>query len=137
MNTETYTVENDEDVNRLRQLLRNHAEGLEFSGYETTKLVTAASELARNILDYADEGDATVELDEQNRSIDVTFRDEGPGIPDLDQALQDGFSGSTSDGLGIGLPGAKRLVDDFSIESDESGTRISITVKVQQQTEVR
>jgi serine/threonine-protein kinase RsbT len=94
-----------------------------------TKVVTAASELARNILRYATKGTMVVERVQKDDRVGLraTFNDDGPGIHDIDLAMRDGYS--SSHGMGIGLPGAKRLVDDFHIESDgNSGTTIVITV---------
>ncbi len=94
---------------------------------DQTKLVTAASEVARNTLDYGGGGTAQLETLENGskRGVRLTFEDRGPGIPDIAQALKDGFS--TGNGLGLGLGGARRLVNDFSIECPPSGgTRVTI-----------
>jgi serine/threonine-protein kinase RsbT len=99
-----------------------------FSLVEQTKIVTAASELARNALDYGGGGQVRLEVlqNELRRGLKVTFVDEGPGIPDLEQALKDGFS--TGTGMGLGLSGAKRLVNEFEIDSVPGrGTKVSIT----------
>jgi serine/threonine-protein kinase RsbT len=106
----------------------------EFTDYETTKLVTAASEVSRNILNYAETGHAEVDFRTDDQpEIQIFFEDEGPGIDDVDRALEDGFSGEKSDGLGVGLPGAKRLADQFSIDSSSDGTRVTIVVRKDQQ----
>ena len=100
---------------------------LRFSLVDQTKLVTAASELARNVLDHGKGGEMTIEvLSEGARSgIRLTFEDQGPGIPDIEQALKDGFT--TGGGMGLGLGGSKRLVNDFSIESQVGkGTKITV-----------
>lgn len=94
---------------------------------EQTKIITAASELARNMLDYANGGKVTCEaVDEPGRKgLRLTFEDQGPGIPDVAQALQDGFT--TGGGLGLGLGGSKRLCDDFAIDTRPGeGTRVTI-----------
>jgi len=99
-----------------------------FSLVEQTKIVTAASELARNALDYGGGGEARLEViqNELRRGLKVTFVDQGPGISDLEQALKDGFS--TGTGMGLGLSGAKRLVNEFEIDSAPGrGTKVSIT----------
>jgi serine/threonine-protein kinase RsbT len=100
---------------------------LGFSLVDQTKLVTAASELARNTIIYGGGGEMQAELLNGPRSgIRLTFEDKGPGIPDLDMALRDGFT--TGSGLGLGLGGAKRLVNDFEIFSKlGQGTKVTIT----------
>lgn len=130
MDSETLAIEDDADLNQLRTRLRSLSQQADLEDYETTKLVTAASELARNIIEYAEAGEATLEATTDPPSVNVTFVDEGPGIPDPDRALEDGYSGAGSNGLGIGLPGAKRLADEFELDSDpESGTRIRIKIR--------
>ena len=114
------------DVLRMRQLLREHSSA--FRTVEQTKLITAASELARNILKYAGPAGGHMQVELLNKAgtdgLRVVFTDEGPGIADVEQALEDGFS--TGGSLGLGLPGARRLVDEFSIESAVGrGTTIS------------
>lgn len=128
----TLDVENDEDVNILRRTLRQYAEELDFSNYEATKLVTSASEIARNIIAYT--GGGTVRIAEQNdgdeEKVVLTFEDNGPGIVDIDLAMEDGFHGENSCGLGIGLPGARRLSDEFEIESNaDDGTTVRLVVR--------
>jgi serine/threonine-protein kinase RsbT len=94
---------------------------------DQTKIVTAASELARNTIDYGGGGEAVLELVEDGgrRGVRLTFADQGPGIADIEQALRDGYT--SGGGLGLGLGGARRLVNDFSIESTVGvGTKISI-----------
>jgi serine/threonine-protein kinase RsbT len=98
---------------------------LGFSSIDLTLIVTAISEVARNILLYANEGEIVLRLDHHNGldGIVVVARDEGPGIADLDLAMRDSYS--TGSGLGLGLPGARRLMDEFEIESEVSkGTTI-------------
>ena len=111
----------------VRQLVREWSVAAGFSLVDQTKLVTAASELARNLLDYG--GGGTIRLEALNdgskRGLRVFFEDRGPGIPDVAQALRDGFT--TGNGLGLGLGGAKRLVNDFDIQSRPGeGTKIMI-----------
>lgn len=126
---ESLPVLRDEDVSRVRQCVRGHAVELGFSLVEQTKIVTAASELARNIIVHAGgNGNVTVECLEEGmrRALRITFEDRGPGIADIELALRDGFS--TGTGLGLGLGGARRLVNEFEIDSSPGqGTRIVIT----------
>ncbi|MET8353662.1 MULTISPECIES: ATP-binding protein [unclassified Micromonospora] len=121
-------IRSDEDVVRVRQLVRAVAVAVKLSLVDQTKVVTAASELARNTLVYG--GGGTVEVttvdNGRRRGVRIVFVDSGPGIPDLDLAFTDGYT--TGGGLGLGLSGARRLVDEFQIEtSAETGTRISVT----------
>jgi serine/threonine-protein kinase RsbT len=107
------------DLLRVRSTLRAHAQTAGLSLTATTKLVTAGSELARNILRYATGGRGTVSIGQcrgaQHGGVRAVFCDKGPGIADLDAAMRDGFS--TAGGLGLGLPGSRRLVDEFHIDS--------------------
>jgi serine/threonine-protein kinase RsbT len=116
-----------QDVVSVRQVVREWAVAVGFSLVDQTKLVTAASELARNTLIHG--GGGTVELQELNgprRGIRLVFEDSGPGIKDVDAVLKDGYS--TGGGLGLGLGGAKRLSNEFEISSQPgAGTRVSIT----------
>ena len=125
--SERRAVRASEDVVAVRQVVREWALALGLSLVDQTKLVTAASELARNTLIYG--GGGTVELQEVNgprRGIRLVFEDAGPGIKDVDVALKDGYS--TGGGLGLGLGGAKRLSNEFEIASQPgTGTRVSIT----------
>lgn len=117
-----------EDVVVVRQAVRSQAVALGLSLVDQTKLVTAASELARNTVIHGGGGTATVEVIQQaaRRGIRLTFEDRGPGIRDIEQALKDGFT--TGNGLGLGLGGARRLTSEFSIESTPGvGTKIVIT----------
>jgi serine/threonine-protein kinase RsbT len=116
----------DEDVVRVRQLVRSVAVAARLSLVDQTKLVTAASELARNTLVYGGGGHAEVATVTNGRrtGVRVIFVDEGPGIADLDLALTDGFT--TGRGLGLGLSGARRLVDEFEIQTAVGvGTRVT------------
>jgi len=120
-------VRTSDDVVRVRQQVRQSAVALAFNLVEQTKIVTAASELARNTLDYGGGGEVTIETIENGgqQGLRLTFADHGPGIADIDKALTDGFT--TGKGLGIGLGGAKRLSNEFAIESVVGeGTRIVI-----------
>ena len=113
---------------RIRQLVRERAARLGFSLVEQTKLVTAASELARNTVNYGGGGVAEIVSIEDNgrRGLQVIFTDEGPGIADVELALRDGYT--TGGGLGLGLGGAKRLVNEFTVDSSPGkGTKVSIT----------
>ena len=126
--TETLPIRSESDVVIVRQAVRAWAAELRFSLVDQTKIVTAASELARNALIYGGGGQARLELldDGGRQGLRVQFEDEGPGIPDVDAAMRDGFT--TGSGLGLGLGGAKRLVNDFTVESAPgAGTRIAIT----------
>jgi serine/threonine-protein kinase RsbT len=124
---ETLDIRSSADVVSVRQAARALAERLGFSLVDQTKLVTAASELARNTIDYGGGGVVRLELIENGvrRGVRLTFEDQGPGIPDVALALKDGYT--SGGGLGLGLGGARRLVNDFSIDSSPgAGTRIMI-----------
>jgi serine/threonine-protein kinase RsbT len=125
---ETMSIKSSEDVVRVRQVARQLAVEQGLSLVDQTKIVTAASELARNTLDYG--GGGTVKLEainsEPRRGLRLTFEDQGPGIPDIELALKDGYT--TGGGLGLGLSGAKRLSNEFEIFSRVGeGTRVTIT----------
>jgi serine/threonine-protein kinase RsbT len=125
--SETLLVLSTDDVVRVRQLTREWAITMGFSLVEQTKLVTAASELARNTLIYGGGGKVVLEAlhETKRRGLQLTFIDEGPGIPDIELALKDGYT--TGGGLGLGLGGAKRLVNEFEIVSRPSqGTQVKI-----------
>lgn len=112
----------------IRQTVRARTIELGFSLVDQTKMVTAASELARNTVDYGGGGLAFLEIvnDGSRRGLRLTFEDQGPGIPDIQLALKDGWTSGS--GLGLGLSGAKRLVNDFHLESKVGeGTKIVIT----------
>jgi serine/threonine-protein kinase RsbT len=116
-----------EDVVSVRHQVRSLSLEIGFSLIDQTKAVTAASELARNTVIHGGGGHALLEIveDRGRRGLRLTFADEGPGIADKDRAMQDGFT--TGSGLGLGLGGAKRLSNDFSIESAAgAGTRVTI-----------
>ncbi len=117
-----------EDVVSVRQAVRAQAVAIGLSLVDQTKLVTAASELARNTVIHGGGGRAKLELVQAppKRGIRLTFEDEGPGIPDIERALRDGYT--TGNGLGLGLGGARRLTSEFSIESKPGqGTKIIVT----------
>jgi serine/threonine-protein kinase RsbT len=125
---ETVPVRSSDDVVRVRQIVRRWAVELGFSLVDQTKVVTAASELARNTVSYGGGGTARLEVcvDGARRGLRVVFEDKGPGIPDVKRALEDGFT--TGGGLGLGLGGARRLSNDLSIESRVGeGTRVVMT----------
>ncbi len=120
-------VRSDEDVVRLRQCVREQMIGMGFSLVDQTKIVTAASELARNTLRYGGGGESRLQRIEQGarHGLAVSFHDQGPGITDMQQALTDGFT--SGGGLGLGLGGAKRLADEFAIDSaPDRGTTVKI-----------
>jgi serine/threonine-protein kinase RsbT len=124
---ESLDLRSDEHVVRVRQAVRARAVELGFSLVDQTKIVTAASELARNAIQYGGGGSACIESISNGirRGLRLTFRDEGPGIADIDQAMKDGYS--TGGGLGLGLSGARRLSNEFEIESAPGqGTRVVI-----------
>jgi serine/threonine-protein kinase RsbT len=126
--TETHAVANPEHVVLVRQAVRQKAIELGFSLVDQTKIVTAASELARNTLIHGGGGIATIEIvgDGARRGVRLAFEDRGPGIADIALAMKDGFS--TGGGLGLGLSGAKRLSNEFAITSSPGGgTRVVIT----------
>ena len=120
-------LETDEHVVTVRKAVREHAIELKLSLVEQTKLVTAASELARNTIKYGGGGVVVLErlVDGLRKGLRLVFADTGPGIADIDLALRDGYT--SGGGLGLGLGGAKRLVDDFLIDSRSSeGTAVAI-----------
>jgi serine/threonine-protein kinase RsbT len=126
--TEVIAVATSGDIVLVRHAVRRQALKINLSLVDQTKIVTAASELARNMLVYGGGGEVTLELLEQGsrRGLRAEFVDTGPGIPDINLALRDGFT--TGGGMGLGLGGAKRLVNEFYIESaPDKGTRVAIT----------
>jgi serine/threonine-protein kinase RsbT len=121
------TLKSSNDVVLARQKVRQWATELRFSLVDQTKLVTAASELGRNALDHGKGGAMTMELlaNGTKTGLRLVFEDQGPGIPNIEQALKDGFT--TGSGMGLGLGGSKRLVNEFSIESEVGkGTRVTV-----------
>ena len=116
-----------DDVVRVRQAVRAHAVAAGFSLVDQTKIVTAASEIARNTVDYGGGGTLRIEVlrNGQRRGVRLTFTDQGPGIADLALAMTDGHT--TGGGLGLGLSGAKRLSNEFSIKSSPGhGTKVDL-----------
>ena len=121
-------ISSDVDVMLARQKGRALAAGLRFSAVDLSLIATAISELARNVIAYAERGEITIRRVERNgkSGIEVTVYDHGPGIDNLAQAVQDGYS--TSGGLGLGLPGVRRLMDEFEIVSERGGgTTVTVT----------
>jgi serine/threonine-protein kinase RsbT len=116
-----------EDIVRMRQSVREQATRLGFSLVDQTKIVTAASELARNTMLHGGGGEVLVEpINERRKGLRLTFIDQGPGIADIALALQDGYT--TGGGLGLGLGGARRLSNEFDIHTlPGEGTRVTIT----------
>jgi serine/threonine-protein kinase RsbT len=126
--TERHELRSEDEVVRIRQLVRKWAGELDFSLVDLTKIVTAASELARNTVVHGGGGTLEIEQlqDGGRRGLRLVFSDRGPGIPDIDLAMRDGYT--TGEGLGLGLGGARRLVNEFHIESRPGeGTRVSVT----------
>lgn len=120
-------IRSQEDIVRVRQVTRENAVAHGFTLVDQTKLVTAASELARNTLDYGGGGDVEIARVEElpRRGVRLIFTDQGPGIPDVEVAMRDGYT--TGNGLGLGLGGARRLCNEFSIDSAPGkGTRVTI-----------
>ena len=125
---ETLPVREDADIVRVRQLVRVRAAELGFGVLDQTRLMTAASELGRNTLIHGGGGTMLLEslVKDQRRGVRLTFEDKGPGIADINQAMTDGYT--TRGGLGLGLPGSKRLVNEFEIVSRVGeGTRVTAT----------
>jgi serine/threonine-protein kinase RsbT len=125
--TERLAIRSSEDIVQVRQQTRLFAIAAGLNLVDQTKIITAASELARNALDYAGGGEVRMELIEQGGRFGVrlAFEDRGPGISDIEAALKDGFT--TGSGLGLGLGGARRLTNEFSIESNPGiGTKVTI-----------
>ncbi|HEX2523404.1 MAG TPA: anti-sigma regulatory factor [Terriglobia bacterium] len=128
LQSEILQIRSGEQVVEARQAVRSRAADLGFSLVDQTRIVTAASELARNTLHHGGGGTMKLEIlnNGNRRGLRLTFEDQGPGIPDLALALKDGYS--TTGGLGLGLSGSRRLVNEFSISSNPSeGTRVTVT----------
>lgn len=124
---ETLPIRSSADIVLVRQKVRAWAADLRFSLVDQTKLVTAASELARNTLEHGKGGEVQVEAveNEPRRGVRLAFEDRGPGIPDIALAMKEGYT--TGGGLGLGLGGAKRLVNEFEIDSAPGrGTRVVV-----------
>ncbi len=119
-------IRSDLDIVIARTMARDTAKAIGFGAIDQARIATAVSELARNIFLYAGTGNVTVREIERNgrKGIEIVCEDEGPGIPDIELVMQDGYS--TSRGMGMGLPGAKRLMDEFDLRSQEGvGTTIT------------
>jgi serine/threonine-protein kinase RsbT len=124
---ETVPIQSSSDVVLARQKVRQWAIEMKFTLVDQTKLVTAASELARNALEHGKGGHMVIEkvANSVKDGLKLVFEDKGPGIPDIETALRDGFT--SGGGMGLGLGGSKRLVNDFHIESEPGkGTRITV-----------
>lgn len=127
LRSETVPIKTSSDVVIARQKVRQASADAKFSLVDQTKMVTAASELARNALEHGKGGEMNLELIDDNPRMGVrlVFSDQGPGIPDMGSALRDGFT--TGGGMGLGLGGSKRLVNDFDIWSEVGkGTRVTV-----------
>jgi serine/threonine-protein kinase RsbT len=127
LNKETMTIVKEQDVVLFRNRIKEYAVKIGMGLVNQTKLITAASELVRNMIKYAGGGNVLIEVITKGREngIRLTFKDRGPGIANIQQAMKDGFS--TGKSLGLGLPGAKRLVSEFDIKSIVGeGTTVSI-----------
>jgi serine/threonine-protein kinase RsbT len=127
LKAEKMQIQTSADVVLARQKVRQWATEMKFSLVDQTKLVTAASELARNTLDHGKGGSMTIEMVDNlgRQGLRLIFEDQGPGIPDIQAALSDGFT--TGHGMGLGLGGSKRLVNDFEIHSAAGqGTRVAV-----------
>ena len=128
LKAEIIAVTGSADIVAVRHAVRRQAVTIKLSLVDQTKIVTAASELARNMLVYGGGGEVTLELLQNGvrQGLRVHFVDVGPGIPDINLALRDGYT--SGNGMGLGLGGAKRLVNEFEIESTPGkGTRVKIT----------
>ena len=128
LKSQTVPVSQETDIVRVRQAVRAWATEIRFSLVDQTKIVTAASELARNLLVYGGGGEVRMTILQEGvrRGLRVVFEDHGPGIPDIALAMKDGYTSGNSMGLGLG--GSKRLVNDFDIVSKPGeGTRVTIT----------
>jgi serine/threonine-protein kinase RsbT len=128
LESKTIALENNQDIAVARAQVRQIAAALGFGALDQTRLATVASELARNVVKYGEGGRLIVQPTEDGsgrQALRLIFEDQGPGIPNIEAAMSNGFS--TGRGLGFGLPGSKRLVDDFKIESEVGrGTRVTI-----------
>jgi serine/threonine-protein kinase RsbT len=127
LSSESMSIVSSEDIVIVRQAVRKKAVALGFGLVDQTKFVTASSELARNTLDYGGGGTVQIDIVQNDRrsGLRVIFEDRGPGIPDIDLALTDGYT--SGNGMGLGLSGAKRLSHEFEISSKPGeGTRVSI-----------
>jgi len=122
-------IKTESDLLFARQKAKEMMKEMGFGSADQTRMATAISELARNVLKYAGEGSCSIydELDDGEMALKVVVEDNGPGISDIGQAMEDGFT--TGNGLGAGLPGAKRLVNNFDIASEPGYTKITLEIK--------
>lgn len=121
-------LQDEDDIMHVRASVKRVVSLLNYSLLNQTKVVTAASELARNIIEHGKGGEAIIQIVNENdrTGVRMIYSDTGPGIPDIDKAMEDGYT--TGGGMGLGLGGAKRLMDEFEIKSSvETGTEISVT----------
>ncbi|MCW7075708.1 MAG: anti-sigma regulatory factor [Candidatus Syntropharchaeales archaeon] len=127
MDEQMIEVKNDTDIIRVRRIVREMAVEIGFGELDQTRIITAISELTRNIIVHASSGKVLIKEVQKTgkRGIEITCADEGPGIVDIELALKDGYT--TSGGLGIGMTGARRLMDEFKVESVVgSGTTVIV-----------
>ncbi len=129
MNQDSINIENPRDIITARKIGRGLARDIGFGLADQTRLATSISELTRNVIQYAETGTCLITnaSDKSTRCVRIEVLDHGPGIPDIEQAMKDGFS--TGSSLGAGLPGAKRLMHDFHIESRPGFTKITTSIK--------
>jgi len=122
-----HQIESEDSIVRVRQLIRQHAKDLSMGIIDQTRITTAVSELLRNMYNYANGGVVLIEsgLVDEKQALIITCMDEGSGINDIEEAMSDGYT--SGQGMGYGLPGAKRLVDDFEIQSEKN---VGTTVRV-------
>lgn len=128
LKSDVLQIQNEADIVYVRQAVRKLTQEVGFGLVDQTKMITAASELARNTVKYAGQGTMRWEIvsQEARQGLRLCFEDQGPGIPDIALAMRDGWT--SGGGLGLGLSGAKRLVNEFEIESaPNQGTRVTIT----------
>lgn len=121
-------IDSESDIVTARKIIRTTAMAMGFGVTDVTRIVTAASELTRNVFRYAGSGVMRWRMVNASEvlGLELTFEDQGPGIPDIAQAMEAGYT--TKGGLGLGLPGAKRLMDEMEIESEVGkGTRVTVT----------
>lgn len=121
----TFSIQSDKDIVIVREYARELADYIGFLTNDRTLVATAVSEICRNIIEYAQKGEVTIERVTRNPriGITITIQDSGPGIADVEQAMQDGYS--TGRGMGVGLPGTRRIMDEFDIQSElGKGTKV-------------
>lgn len=129
LGSELVPIKRDTDVVTARRSGRDMAKKIGFGSADQTRLATAISELTRNVIKYADTGECMIydESDSECNKIRVVVEDHGPGIPDIATAMTDGYT--TGGTLGAGLPGTRRLVNEFNISSEPGHTRVEITME--------